>query len=149
MLRTFLPVSGLALALGLSVSAAAAGDLAETTPPQPGLNADEVRVLLAGNTMDAVTALERFKGKAFRVHIRADGTLTIANFSGTTDTGEWEVTEDGHYCNQYANTRKKMRKCFTVHRDPGAGTAGRYELRTRSGALSSRFTVRQGNPDNL
>ena len=133
-----------AVAIALCTASAAIA----SSPPQPtapALDAAAVRGLLAGNTMDAVTALERFKDKVFHVHIRSDGTLTILNFNGQKDTGIWEVRADGHYCNKYANTRKKMLKCFTVHGDPAQG----WELRTKSGALSSRFTVRKGNPDNL
>lgn len=111
----------------------------------PRLDTDAVRALLTGNTMDAITALKRFKGKVFHVHMKAGGTLTIRNFDGSTDTGVWEVTGDGFYCNQYSQTRKNMRKCFSVHRV----AEERYELRTQKGTLSSTFAVRKGNPDNL
>jgi hypothetical protein len=117
------------------------GVAAEPTP----LAAPDVKALLAGNTLDAVTALKRFEGKPFRLHLKADGGLTIVTFEGKRDTGSWEVLGDGQYCSQYTETRKGMRKCFTVHR---AGN-GEFELRTLEGELSSRFSVRKGNPDNL
>lgn len=109
------------------------------------LNAIDARTLLSGNTLNAVTALERFKDKPFRLHLKADGTLVVVNFDGGRDTGTWEVTSDGRYCSQYSQTRKGMRKCFRVH---GAG-AGHYEFRTLEGELSSTFSVRPGNPDQL
>ncbi|MEO5337022.1 MAG: hypothetical protein H7841_09030 [Magnetospirillum sp. WYHS-4] len=109
------------------------------------LDVAAVRSLLGGNTLDAVTALKRFEGQPFRLHLRADGTLVIVNFDGRQDGGTWEVTADGQYCSQYAQTRKGMRKCFQV-RDAGHG---RFEMRTPEGELSSTFTVRKGNPDGL
>lgn len=108
------------------------------------LDADAVRALLSGNTMDAETRLERFYGKKFHIHLRDDGTLTIVTFEGGRDTGTWEVTSGGLYCSQYRETRKGMRKCFVV-RTHGDGHA----LVTNEGVVSSVFSVRAGNPDKL
>lgn len=105
----------------------------------------ELKALLAGNTLDSVTALKRFEGKPFRLYLNGDGRLTIVTFEGKRDTGTWEVLEDGKYCSQYVETRKGMRKCFLVY---PAGD-GEFEMRTLEGELSSRFSVRKGNPDKL
>ncbi len=134
MLRRF--IAFLVLSIALPFAAAVGGSM---------LGAGEVRTLLAGNTMVAVTALERFKGQTFSVHTKADGSLTLRNFDGGKDAGVWEVIGDGRYCNQYEETRKHKRKCFFVIPVDN----DHYELRTADGTLSSTFTVLEGNPTNL
>jgi hypothetical protein len=123
------------------------GVLADEAAPT-ALDAEEVRGLLAGNTLYAETLLRRFAdepNRGFQIHLRTDGTLTIRNFDGNIDTGRWEVSEEGWFCNQYERTRRGMHKCFEVQRMNGI-----YRLwDTAAGRPSSEFVVRQGNPEGL
>ncbi|MCW8835249.1 MAG: hypothetical protein OQJ99_02635 [Rhodospirillales bacterium] len=136
-MRTPAFLATLALIAGLATPSHAADGKA--------LSADSVRGLLSGNTLIGETLLERFKGKVFHVFLKDDGTLVIRNFEGGKDTGTWEVTAEGHYCSQYRETRKGMRRCYAVKsRD------GKYLLEnTADGSVTTVFTVAKGNAEGL
>lgn len=135
----YLPVLALALAASASLA----------DPPATTLDADTLRTLVSGNTLYSETRLARFAKepvRIFHLHLRPDGTLTIRNFDGNTDTGRWEILADGLFCSQYHHTRRGMRKCYEV--EPLGD--GEYGMRdTEKGTLSSVFSVRPGNPENL
>ena len=112
------------------------------------LDATEAHELLAGNTMYAETLLRRFAdepNRAFQIYLREDGTLTIRNFDGNTDTGRWEVSEQGWFCNQYERTRRGMHKCFEVRRMNGVYRLWDMDARR----YGSEFVVRDGNPEGM
>jgi hypothetical protein len=136
------PVLHTAVALLLGTLSLAAGG-----EPR-ALQAEEVRALLAGNTLQGESQLARFRDRPdrhFEVYIRPDGSLVIRNFEGETDTGVWEVTTEGLFCNQYRHTRRGMHKCYSV--EP---IADGYALRdTDTGEVSTSFTMREGTPEWL
>ncbi len=107
------------------------------------LGTDEVGTLLAGNTLQGESQLERFRDRPdrhFQIYLHPAGTLVVRNFEGDTDTGRWTVTDEGLFCNQYRHTRRGMRKCYAVEpRDGG------FALRdSGTGRISTLFTVREG-----
>jgi hypothetical protein len=123
------------------------GVLADEAAPA-ALDAEEVRGLLAGNTMYAGTLLRRFAdepNRGFQIHLRTDGTLTIRNFDSNVDTGRWKVSEEGWFCNQYERTRRGMHKCFEVQRMNGVYRLWDMDARRPS----SEFVVQDGNPEGL
>jgi hypothetical protein len=125
----------------------AGGSFADEAAPT-ALNAEEVSRLLAGNTLYAETLLRRFSDepiRAFQIHLRADGTLAIRNFDGNLDTGRWEISAEGWFCNRYERTRRGLYKCFEVQRMNGVYRLWDVEARR----YSSEFVVRDGNPEGL
>ncbi len=108
------------------------------------LNKEQVIALLSGKTLVGETQLRRFadlKDKTFYVYLNQDGSLKILNFLGKTDTGKWEVSDDGTYCNQYDNTRVGKKACYRVEK---AGTV--YHLYdTRRQSVSTIFKTEDGN----
>lgn len=112
------------------------------------LNAKEVRSLFTGNTLYAETRLRRFDNedvRTFQIYLRKDGTLTIRNFDGNTDTGWWKVTDEGLFCNQYSHTRRGQEKCFEVQI-----YGDHYRLwDVEADRPTSEFTIKSCNPEGL
>lgn len=106
-----------------------------------------VEELLVGNTIVGESLLTRFRNRSdrhFEVYVEPDGGLVIRNFIGDLDTGIWEITGEGGFCNQYRQTRRGMRRCYTV---APASAAGSYHLiDSGTGSASTAFTVRAGRP---
>ncbi len=136
----------LALLLAAWLPGAAA---AQTPSDATALEAEEIHALFAGNTLYAETLLERFRDEPIRdfvIHLEADGDLTIRNLDGNTDTGRWQVTDEGLFCNQYRHTRRGMRKCYEV-REAADGVYRMWDV--EDGKYSMAFTIREGNPEAL
>jgi len=121
---------------------------AHAAQPGPALNAGQIEQLIAGNTLHSETRLARFEReevRTFTIYVKADGTLTIRNFEGNIDTGEWEIAAQGEFCNQYRQTRRGMRKCYQV-----LDAGDHYQLLDLDNSqVTSVFTVSAGNPERL
>ncbi|MCW9033054.1 MAG: hypothetical protein OQJ97_02460 [Rhodospirillales bacterium] len=108
------------------------------------LNKEQIIALLSGKTLVGETQLQRFadlKDKTFYVYLHQDGSLKILNFLGKTDTGKWEVNEDGTYCNQYDHTRVGKQACYRVEK-----AKDHYRLYdTRRQSVSTLFKTEDGN----
>ncbi len=138
--------SVMVLTIGLSSGAVSAGDT-----PGNALDAQALQALMAGNTLYSETRLARFARepvRTFQLYLHPDGTLTIRNLDGNTDTGTWEILPEGQFCSQYRHTRRGMRKCYEVIPvQEGDYAYGMRDLDTDT--VSSVFDVRPGNPENL
>ena len=145
-MRVRLPALLLAAWLAAWLPGAAA---AEPPSDTTALETDEIRALFAGNTLYAETLLERFADEPVRdfvIHLRADGDLTIRNLDGNTDTGRWQVTDEGLFCNQYRHTRRGIRKCYEV-REAADGSYRMWDIEDEK--YSMAFTIEAGNPEAL
>lgn len=64
--------------------------LAEAT-----LSQNDVKSLFTDNTFDGVNIKT---GRAFTIYFSPDGTIAITYADGKTNTGTWNVTDDGQHC---------------------------------------------------
>lgn len=103
------------------------------------MDASQTTELVAGNTTVGRTA----EGKSFTVLFRADGTAAGTKGS-SSDTGTWEVSEEGYLCNQWTTWWNGDRKC---HKSYLIGNEVKYyDLQGNFGGF---FKVTQGNPNDL
>ncbi len=56
---------------------------------------DQVKSLLYDQTFDGVNTKT---GRAFTIYFSPDGTIAIVYQNGKTNTGTWNVTDDGQHC---------------------------------------------------
>jgi hypothetical protein len=134
-----LPLAAVVLLLGLLPVAAVAG---ETT-----LSPDETRTLLVGNTIHGVG---EESGWFFAIYYHPDGTASGKSAPSEAsahfwyETGKWEITHETGYCLTWKTWKRGIRRCMDMNPKDG-----RFEFRTKDGALQSITEVLPGNPDGL
>jgi hypothetical protein len=113
-----------------------------TAVPQPkALTSAVLRALFPGNTATGETVF----GGGGHVYHEPNGKLLIRTFSGQTDRGTWEITEDGQFCRQWNNFGGGKKTCF-IYFTKG----GEYEYWQAGGSrMRGKFKLRLGNPENL
>jgi tetratricopeptide (TPR) repeat protein len=113
----------------------------KTVPQRKSLTSVVLRSLFPGKTATGETV---FAGGGHVYHV-PDGKLLIRTFSGQTDQGTWEITEDGQFCRQWNNFGGGRKTCFIYF------TKGdEYEYWDADGSrMRGKFKLRLGNPENL
>jgi len=113
----------------------------ETVAQRKSLTSLVLRSLFPGNTATGDTA---FGGGGHVYHV-PDGKLLIRTFSGQTDQGRWEITEDGQFCRQWNNFGAGRKTCF-IYFTKGS----EYEYWYPDGSrMLGKFKLKVGNPENL
>jgi adenylate cyclase len=112
-----------------------------TVTQRKSLTSLALRSLFPGNTATGETV---FGGGGHVYHV-PDGKLLIRTFSGQTDQGIWEITEDGQFCRQWNNFGGGKKTCF-IYFTKGS----EYEYWYPDGSrMAGKFKLKVGNPDNL
>ena len=134
-----LPFASAALLLGLLPAPAPAGEAT--------LSPDEIRTALVGNTIHGIG---EESGWFFAIYYRPGGTASGKSAPSEAsaeiwyDKGQWEITRETGYCLTWKTWKRGIRRCMDmIPKD------GRYEFRTKDGALQSITEVLPGNPDGL
>ncbi len=134
-----LPLASAILLLGLLPVPVVADEAA--------LSPDEIRTALVGNTIHGIGEESEW---FFAIYYLPDGTAsgksapTEASAYFTYDKGKWEITGETGYCLTWKTWKTGIRRCMDmIPKD------GRYEFRTKDGALQSMADVLPGNPDGL
>jgi hypothetical protein len=131
--RVALPLIAFVLLLPVQVWAAG---LPEGKPAP--LTLAEIRSLFPGNTATSESG-------GWHVYHALDGKLLIRMFSGQTDEGTWEITDDGLFCRQWNNFGGGKKACFIYFKK-----GDEYEYWYADGsAMRGKFKIRPGNPENL
>ena len=113
--------------LGLGISAVAADEVKT-------LSAEEIKKAFVGNTMDH---------EKVYVFWAPDGTIRGESKRGPTDTGKYQIEEDGTYCRAWNNWRGGREQCGKIAK------AGNLYARIVDGEVQSQFTILKGNPQGL
>lgn len=111
-MKTWHWVPVVAMAVGLwGIDVAIAADA-------PAMAAAEVKTLLNDKTLFMVDRAQgRSYGNAVRMYFAPDGSLAAQSSSGMSNSGTWEVKEDGLMCNTWRDDRWRASWCYTLHRD--------------------------------
>jgi hypothetical protein len=125
-----------AAALVLSACASTEKELADKG--MKPLDAAKIRTQLSGNTAAGTTA----KGNSFLIFHAPDGTMR-GKSGNSSDTGTWEASSDGQFCNQWKTWRGAARQCVRLYEVDG-------EIRYfEGGSLGGRYKLENGNPYKL
>lgn len=125
-----------AAALLLSACASTEKELADRG--MKPLESAKIRTLLSGNTAAGTTA----SGNGFMIFHATDGTMR-GKSGNSRDTGKWEITGDGQFCNQWSTWRGAERRCARLYEADG-------EIRYFEGDnFGGRYKVESGNPYKL
>lgn len=119
----------------------ASAAVAESTVPWRGV---DIQSRLIGNTI--VGEAQDFFGAAFMIYFHPDGSSrgVAEKFSITvTDYGRWEI-DDHRICVQWSKWEGNDRLCRTT-----ATRGGEILMFDADGAVTSRQSIRKGNPYNL
>lgn len=104
--RMLLLAVGMTLTAGLAVAANA-----------PAMTSAEIMALLSDKTLFMVDRAQgRSYGNLVRMYFGTDGSLVAHSSSGMSNSGTWEVKEDGLMCNTWRNGWRDG-WCYTLHRD--------------------------------
>ena len=103
------------------------------------LDASQVKELLSGNTAKG----RNEAGRAFTVFHRADGTR-VGTSGGSSDTGTWEVTEEGNACGQWTKWRDGKRLCTKYYM-----VDDEVKYYNTDGSYRGSFKILPGNPSGL
>jgi len=110
---------------------------------QEKMSAAEIRELLPSNTLSGRNE------KRIIVHVYHDPIGTMAGMTRRQgmhfDSGNWTITDEDQYCQQWNRWRAKALGCFHIYR---LGN-NKYRLKSVTGQYDSRFKVREGNPEGL
>jgi TolB-like protein/lipoprotein NlpI len=110
-------------------------------PQRKSLTSAVLGSLFPGNTATGETVF----GGGGHVYHEPNGKLLIRTFSGQTDRGTWEITEDGQFCRQWSNFGGGKKTCFIYFTQ-----GGEYEYWEADGSqMRGKFKLRLGNPENL
>jgi len=138
------PYSGLSLALTVLLAGL---PLAPVVADEAALSPDEIRTALVGNTIHGVG---EESGWFFAIYYLPDGTASGKSAPSEASTnfwyekGKWEITRETGYCLTWKTWKRGIRRCMDmIPKD------GRFEFRTKDGALQSVTEVLPGNPDGL
>jgi tetratricopeptide (TPR) repeat protein len=113
----------------------------KAVPRVAPLTAAEMRSLFPGNTMTG----QNVYGERWHAYYAPDGKMFGRSFSGQTDEGTWEITDDGQDCGQYNNWQGGRYECFINFKKGDV-----YEYWYADGSrMRGTFKIRPGNPENL
>jgi hypothetical protein len=124
--------------LALATLIPAAGSAAEEK-----MSAAEIRELLPSNTLSGINE------KRIRVQVYHDPSGTMEGMKRRQGvhfySGNWTITDEGQYCQQWNGWRAKASGCFHIYR---LGE-NKFRLKSVTDMYESRFTVREGDPEGL
>ncbi len=113
----------------------------EAAPRVAPMTAAEMRSLFPGNTVTGQSVY----GDRFHDYWAPDGKAFERTFTGETDEGTWEITDDGQFCFQFNNFGGGRKRCYINFKK-----GDEYEAWSADGSrLRSKFKIRPGNPENL
>jgi len=110
---------------------------------EKNMSAAQIEKLLSSNTLSG------WDSDQYQIHVYYDS-------SGVTegkrirkgvlfDSGNWTITNEGQYCQQWNRWLGKKLVCFHIYR---LGD-NKYRLKSDSGQYSLRVRLRQGDPEKL